>query len=117
LAAAFKCLDLCLAHCLYLEAVGEYLNKGGRSRGSFLVPDPSGRRPCAGLDDSWRYSLAREADFAGRHILELRLEPNGRLRKKWVEPRPIPRERGWFETIWNDFRKDHIIREEDGHDP
>jgi len=116
LASAFKCLDLCLTHCLYLEAIGEYLDKGGRSRGSFLVLDPSGRKPCAGLDDAWRFKLARETDFVSRHIQEVRLEARGRVRKSWVEPRPIPRDSGWFETIWNDFRTDRIIRKEDGHD-
>jgi len=37
LPAAFKNLDLCLTHALYLEAIGEYLEKGGKSRGSYLV--------------------------------------------------------------------------------
>jgi len=43
---AFKILDLCLTHALYLEAIREYIDKGGRSRGSYLVLDPNGEKPC-----------------------------------------------------------------------
>ncbi len=37
---AFKNMDLCLTHALYLEAIGEYLEKRGQSRGSYLVKNP-----------------------------------------------------------------------------
>ena len=37
---AFRTLDLCLTQALYLEAISEYLEKGGRSRGSYMVLDP-----------------------------------------------------------------------------
>jgi hypothetical protein len=116
LALAFKTADLCLTHCLYLEAIREYLEKGGRSRGSALVPDAAGDRPCPALDDAWRYSLAEDGDFVSRNILEVSLAGPGRADLRWVPTRPIPREPGWFETVWHDFLKDRIIREEDGHD-
>jgi succinate dehydrogenase/fumarate reductase flavoprotein subunit len=114
LASAFKCLDLCLTHCLYLEAIGEYLDRGGRSRGSFLVPDASGRIPAEGLEEGWRFSLAGDGDFVGRHILEVWLE-GGEARKRWVAPRPIPGAEGWFETVWHDFEGGRIFDEEDVH--
>jgi succinate dehydrogenase/fumarate reductase flavoprotein subunit len=117
LEAAFKTLDLCLTHCLYLEAIAEYLGRGGRSRGSFLVPDPGGRKPVPGLDDSWRFSLARETDFPSGRVLEVRLDERGKPVKTWVETRPVPRAAEWFETIWHDFRRDRIVREEGDHGP
>ena len=117
LESAFRTLDLCLSHCLYLEAVAEYLDQGGRSRGSFLVPDPAGRQPAAGLDDAWRFSLARESDLPSGRVLELSLDEKGRPVKTWVETRPIPRTPDWFETVWHDFRKDRIVREEGDHGP
>jgi len=116
LALAFKTADLCLTHCLYLEAIREYLEKGGRSRGSALVPDARGDKPCPALDDAWRFSLAEDSDFVNRNILEITLAEPGGVGKRWVPPKPIPREPGWFETIWHDFMNDRIIREEDAHD-
>ncbi len=43
---------------MYLEAIAEYLNKGGRSRGSYLVLDPEGERPCPALGPERAFSLA-----------------------------------------------------------
>ncbi len=111
LPAAFKALDMALVHAMYLEAIREYLRKGGKSRGSFIVPDPEGIVPGPGFDDGWRFSLAAPEDEANRKILEIRLAgPAPRVRTRWVEPRPIPREDAWFETVWQAFREDRIVR-------
>jgi hypothetical protein len=110
---AFKALDLALTHTVYLEAVGEYLDRGGKSRGSYLVPDLAGRKPHPGLGERWAFSLAEPSDFVSGNILEVWLDKNGRVRKRWLPVRPLPAADGWFETVWNDFRKDRIIVEED----
>lgn len=110
---AFKALDLALTHAVYLEALGEYLDKGGKSRGSYLVPDPSGRKSHPLLGERWAFSLADPSDFVSTHILEVRLDRRGRVHKRWVPVRPVPAAGGWFETVWNDFMKDRIIVEED----
>ena len=110
---AFKALDLSLTHAVYLEAAGEYLDRGGKSRGSCLVPDPSGRKPHPLLGDSWAFSLTTPSDFVSGNILEVWLDKKGQVRKEWVPVRPVPAAEGWFETVWNDFMKDAIIVEED----
>jgi succinate dehydrogenase/fumarate reductase flavoprotein subunit len=110
---AFKVLDLALTHAVYLEAIREYLERGGRSRGSFLVPDPEGRLPAPGLDARWRLSLASPKDPASRKILEIGFDGKGAVRKRWVDVRPIPEDASWFESVWNDFLEDKIVREED----
>jgi succinate dehydrogenase/fumarate reductase flavoprotein subunit len=109
LALGFKALDLALTHALYLEAVAEYLDKGGRSRGSYLVPDRGGAKPDPRLGDRWAFTLAKPDDFVGRHILEIGLDGRGRVRKRWVPVRPLPSPDSWFETVWNDFLKDRIV--------
>jgi succinate dehydrogenase/fumarate reductase flavoprotein subunit len=111
--AAFRNLDLCLTHALYLEAIHEYLERGGRSRGSYLVLDKTGAKPCAGLDDGWRFSLNPRPSRVDQKILEVSLDQNERVVKEWVDIKPIPREEGWFENVWHDFREGRIIREED----
>jgi len=113
LAAGFKALDLVLTHALYLEAIAEYLDKGGRSRGSYLVADRGGAKPDPGLDDQWAFSLASPDDFVSRNVLEIGLDGTGRVRKKWAPVRPLPAPAGWFETVWNDFLKDRIVVKEE----
>lgn len=107
---AFKNLDLCLTHALYLEAVGEYLEKGGKSRGSFLVLDPEGDRPCDELGDEWRFDLVPEDAHVNQKILEIHLDENMKVKKEWVDIRPIPQEDTWFENVWNQYLRDEIIK-------
>ncbi len=110
---AFRALDISLTHAVYLEAIGEYLARGGKSRGSYLVPDPTGRSPHALLGKRWAFSLAEPSDFVSGNVLEVRLDAKGRVHKEWVPIRPVPPADGWFETVWNDFMNDRIIVEED----
>jgi len=106
---AFKNLDLCLTHAVYLEAISEYFKKGGKSRGSFLVLDQNGQKPCEKLGEEWRFSLNEEESFVEKKILEVRLDENGELSKDWVDIRPIPREESWFENIWKDYLADNFF--------
>jgi succinate dehydrogenase/fumarate reductase flavoprotein subunit len=107
---AFKNLDLCLTHALYLEAIGEYLEKGGQSRGSYLVLNPEGEKHCSELGDEWRFRLNEKDSFVNKKILEIFLDEQGKAQKQWVKVRPIPQEETWFENVWNDYLKDDIIR-------
>ncbi len=109
LPAAFKTLDLSLTHVLYLEAIREYIAKGGASRGSYLVLDPAGEPPCPGLPADWKFKLAQPDDFVSRNILEVSLDETGLVRKKWVAIRPLPPAEAWFETVWDDFRNGRIF--------
>jgi succinate dehydrogenase/fumarate reductase flavoprotein subunit len=110
LPAAFRNLDLCLTHALYLEAIAEYLAKGGKSRGSYLVMDGSGKKPCDQLGDEWKFSLNEKDDFVSQKILEIALDEKFQVKKKWIDVRPIPQEDTWFENVWNEFMRDDIVR-------
>jgi succinate dehydrogenase/fumarate reductase flavoprotein subunit len=110
---AFKVLDLALTHALYLEAIREYLERGGKSRGSYLVPDRSGQLPCPALDARWAFSLAAPGDFVSGRILEIGLAGDGKPARVWVDVRPIPPSEGWFEKVWDDQLHDRIVRRED----
>ncbi|MDH5468148.1 MAG: FAD-binding protein, partial [Candidatus Aminicenantes bacterium] len=106
---AFRNLDLCLTHALYLEAIGEYLEKGGRSRGSYLVLDPKGEKPCPQLGDEWTFSLNENDAFVDQKILEIYLDEGAKAKKQWVDIRSIPQEDTWFENVWNEYLKGKII--------
>jgi len=107
---AFRNLDLCLTHALYLEAIGEYLGKGGRSRGSYLVLDSKGEKPCLQLGDAWTFSLNEDDAFVAQKILEIHLSEGVKAKKQWVDIRPIPEEDTWFENVWNEYLKNKIVR-------
>ncbi len=110
LPAAFKAFDLCLTQAVILEAMREYLRRGGRSRGSSIVLDPGGEKPNRSLEDFWRFSLETEDSEVSRNILEVRYEGEERVSRQWVGIRPIPVEESWFETVWNDHLRDDIVR-------
>ncbi len=110
LPAAFRNFDLCLTHALYLEAIVEYLEKGGKSRGSYLVMDSSGEKPCDQLSDEWKFSLNQADDFVNQKILEIYLDDQFNVMKQWVHIRPIPQEDTWFENVWNEFMRDNVIK-------
>ncbi|MEW5899924.1 MAG: FAD-binding protein [Acidobacteriota bacterium] len=113
LPAGFKNLDLCLTHGLYLEAILEYVNKGGKSRGSYLVLDKEGILPGPRFAEEWRFSLNQPRSFVDQKILQISLDERGRVVKRWTDIRPIPREDSWFENVWQDFREGRTIGEEE----
>jgi succinate dehydrogenase/fumarate reductase flavoprotein subunit len=107
---AFKNMDLCLTHTLYLEAIGEYLEKGGQSRGSCLVLNPEGKTPCDELGDEWKFLLNEQDAYVNKKILEVSLDSGGNVLKQWVDIRPIPQEDTWFENVWSRYLNDEIVK-------
>ncbi len=110
---AFEALDLALTHYVYLAAIAEYLARGGKSRGSYIVPDPGGRPPHPLLGERWAFTLAATDDFPETNILEVRLDGRGRVGRRWVPVRPVPAPDGWFETVWEDYRDGRVVVEEE----
>ena len=90
---AFRNRDLCLAHAVYLTAITEYLERGGRSRGSFLV-----------LEEAGEWDLNPSGSFVDGRILQVSVAHDLEPRTEWVEIRPIPGGEEWFETAWKAYR-------------
>ncbi len=90
---AFRNRDLALAHAVYLTAITEYLERGGLSRGSFLV-----------VDDAGAWSLNPPDAFVDGRILEVSVGHDLTPRTEWVAIRPIPGGDAWFETAWKAYR-------------
>jgi succinate dehydrogenase/fumarate reductase flavoprotein subunit len=105
---AFKNRDATVCEIVYLSAMEEYLNRGGVSRGSYMVMDPQGQLPCEGLGDDFRFVLGD--DPLKEEICETRLRPDGEVAFTWTARRPVPQEEGWFENVWADYREDRVIR-------
>ncbi len=104
----FRIYDNCLAHTAYLEAIKTYIEKGGRSRGSFLVADGKNFRmdadsPGSGIN-LCSYDRSVESD-----ILELRFL-NGKFVHNLVKVREIPDQDLWFEKVWKDYLEDNYLQ-------
>ena len=114
LPGVFRNLDLALAHAVYLEAISEYLARGGQSRGSFLVVNRAGDISCQALGEEFRFSLNAPGAFVDQHILEVSVDaqvgPEMNVRREWVAVRPIPSPDTWFESVWKAYREDEVIR-------
>ncbi|MBC7319444.1 FAD-binding protein [bacterium] len=106
---AYQNYDLLITQYVYLSAIANYIEKGGRSRGSYLVYDSNGELPLPELPEVFRFSLD-EGRFS-KTIQEV-LYSEGECHFDWVPVRPIPKGDDWFENVWNDFRKGIIYKKE-----
>ncbi len=105
LPAWYRLRDLLLSQRMYLSAIVDYIDQGGKSRGSYLISDPEGSLPLPGLDERFRYQL--DADAHAGLVQEV-LWKSGRVECSWRPVRPIPEEKLWFENIWRDWREHKI---------
>ena len=108
---AFKNRDILITQFVYLSAIREYIEKGGRSRGSYLVRDEKGELPISGLPEEFRFSLDKGGLFDFACEMELCRE-NGDFKcsAAWKPVRPIPSEENWFENVWNSYMRKEIIK-------
>ncbi|MCX6301061.1 MAG: FAD-binding protein [Bacteroidia bacterium] len=105
LSEAFLLSDHCLTHYIYLDAIKTYLEKGGRSRGSYLVTENQTCLLNDITDGNWKPDLCRYDREIEIEILEVGLSDE-RTTKKLVKVREIPVQDLWFEKIWKDFTED-----------
>lgn len=107
LSQAFRIRDLLITQYVYLSAIDDYIEHGGRSRGSYLVYDPTGYLPLDGLPEMFRFAL--DDGQLSTQIQQVSYR-DGRCQFEWIPVRPIPDEDGWFETIWNAYRRGEIVK-------
>jgi succinate dehydrogenase/fumarate reductase flavoprotein subunit len=91
-ASGFRAIDHCLSHLVYLSAILKYLEEGGRSRGSFVVP---GQTLC-----EWDREIEND-------ILEVNYN-KGRVIFNLAAVRPVPEQELWFEKVWRKNLEDNL---------
>ncbi len=101
---------LVLAHAAYLAAIRAYLERGGGSRGSYMVMDAQGEPVLESLGSTWCYRL--EVVDLRQWVLETQLGPDGRFHSQWQPRRPLPDEKSWFETVWGKYLSGEIFQSE-----
>jgi len=108
LAEAFRNRDLLMAQIAYFSAIADYIAKGGKSRGSYIVQDTDGELPQEKLSDDFRFKLDETKHM--NHLVQELLYKDGVCDCVWRNVRAIPKKDDWFENVWNLYRKDEIIR-------
>ena len=108
-ALAFSVRDTLITQYVYLCAIREYIRKGGGSRGSYLIRDKNGKLPFPTLPEDFRFSL--DDGKLLDSVCEIALDADSmECQCEWKPVRPIPKEDNWFENIWAEYQKGHIIK-------
>jgi succinate dehydrogenase/fumarate reductase flavoprotein subunit len=108
---AFRNRDMLITQFVYLNAIREFIEKGGKSRGSYLIQDNEGKLPLKNLPDAFKFSL--DSGELLKRVCEVRFSMEDGIPEcdfEWKGVRPIPKEENWFEKVWNEFRQGDIIR-------
>jgi succinate dehydrogenase/fumarate reductase flavoprotein subunit len=95
-AEAFMARDHSVTHLAYLSAIHEYILKGGRSRGSYLVRGEDGK-----------YELCLYDRGIENEILEIKYL-DGKVTASLSETRGIPIQDLWFEKVWREYLEDNF---------
>lgn len=106
LSLAFRLYDVLLCQYIYLSAMKDYVERGGKSRGSALYTDMSGKKPHSLLPDMFTFQLDDGA--LGSQVQEV-LYRDGACHFSWRPVRPIPEEEGFFENVWRSYRENQNI--------
>ena len=104
---AFENMDLLTAQYVYASAMENYIEEGGKSRGSYLIYDRDGILPADGIPENLRFSL--DDGSSAKQVLEVELR-GGECEFIREDVRPIPKDDNWFENVWNDYMNDDIVR-------
>ncbi len=103
-----KTVELSLTQLAYLDAIKAYIQKGGKSRGSYLIMDKTGIVPLAKLGNDWRYK--RYSGELADRVLETYVNEKGKIISSFRKVRPLPSTDYWFENVWYDYRHDKIVK-------
>ena len=97
----FRYRDALIAQYVYLCAMADYIERGGKSRGSALYYDAAGDKPHAALDERFRFVL--DQGDLGRMVQEVSYR-DGECSFEWRPVRPLPEDDDFFENVWRGFR-------------
>lgn len=107
LGRVFRLRDILLSQRVYAEAMLDYLNHGGKSRGSALYTDPAGEHPLPELPEEFTFTLD---DGTEGTVLQEAVWGDAACRFDWRTVRPIPEGDDFFENVWRAYREDQNIR-------
>lgn len=108
----FQNRQLCLTHLAVLLSIHSYLERGGGSRGSYLVLAEDGEPVLEKLGSRWKFrpELNKELrDFVQEYRYACGCtQESGQHLIKWEPVRPVPEDNFWFENVWQSYIKKEI---------
>jgi succinate dehydrogenase/fumarate reductase flavoprotein subunit len=108
LVECFILMDQCLTHYVYLEAIKTYIEKGGRSRGSYIVTDKENSDPFIRSDKEFNINLCQYDREIEKNILVTRFK-EGWVISNVERVKEIPSPNLWFEKVWKDYLEDNYL--------
>ena len=102
---------LALTSVAFLQAIVAYIERGGGSRGAYMVLDDDGDLDVQVAGKRCLKHRSENMD-ARKEILELSLRAGTPcdFDVEAVQVRPLPEDDSWFENTWADFAKGRIFR-------
>jgi ribosomal protein L23 len=107
----FRNRDILITQYTFLSAQSEYIKRGGRSRGSYLINDDNGKLPIPGLSNVFKFSL--DSGKLNDVVCEVNFvfnEDEPVCIFNWNKVRQIPEDDQWFENVWNAYRNGECFR-------
>ncbi|MBP3877032.1 MAG: FAD-binding protein [Lachnospiraceae bacterium] len=99
----FRLRDVLISQIMYLSAMKDYAEHGGKSRGSALYTDlENGRKPYPELPEEFTFTL--DDGSRGNLIQEISWN-DGECGALWRTVRPIPEDDDFFENVWRTYRE------------
>lgn len=101
----YRLRDLLFTQCAMLTAIADYVQRGGKSRGSAVYCDTAGKPP-AGFGPDFAFRLDDGALDAQVQNVQLQ---DGEFSASWRPVRPLPDGGGFFETVWKSYRENKNV--------
>ena len=122
LPCVFRVYDMLIAQIACLSAMLAYDEKGGSSRGSYLINSEEGLHRISHQGMNVAFSLDRDfRDQVCETLVHVNSDGGGvnqrssaTISHQWVKVRSIPEYETWFENVWTDFREHTIFDKKKG---
>ena len=101
----FRLRDVLISQKVYLQAMLDYMDQGGKSRGSALYTE---KPECEFTFDMFRKFSCERGEMKETPIQEMILEGKKAV-SFWRQPRPIPEDDDFFENVWRGYRENGNI--------
>jgi succinate dehydrogenase/fumarate reductase flavoprotein subunit len=93
---SFRVYDALITHGAYLQSINQYLSQNGGSRGSYLVKRDGNVIPRNKKLDEYTIKTIWDTN---------------KFNTYFEKRRPIPCEKNWFETVWQEYQRGTLYKE------